>query len=263
MLGVLDVNAGCVGTDVALRVALAMIRQWALSTVVTNKNAASPHKIPHRADYTVAGHNQVCTTGLLVFMYALTSKQHTTEPSQRPPGSNLSAAFLWQDLRMTTTNSKVSEECFSLMNLLPELRLRVYESVFENLADSIVPPSLSTAHSLEDHLRSQLRSTLALLHNSEALRTECIDVYSRLAKAHTATLKQPNRDIYVLIDEFEVGDQPSYKSFMELHAREMAMAKLGVMLNVVELVMSEGYGRHGRSFAALKAAVGANAYRKV
>lgn len=80
----------------------------------------------------------------------------------------------------------------------------------------------------------------------------------------SAELEQLNRGMYALVgDEFEAHEKPCYKSFTELHERESAMAKMGVMLDMVKLVVSEEYGRNGRSFAALKAAVGANAYRRI
>lgn len=90
---------------------------------------------------------------------------------------------------MAKTEDENSDQRFPLMDLILELRASVYECVFENLADSIIPPFLSTVQSLEDYLRPQLRSTLALFHTNKTLRAECIEFYPRLAKSHSAELE--------------------------------------------------------------------------
>jgi hypothetical protein len=59
------------------------------------------------------------------------------------------------------------------MELLPELRIRVYEYLFEDLAASIISPTLSLVQiqSLNDYQRSHIRNTLALLETSRIFRT--------------------------------------------------------------------------------------------
>lgn len=96
--------------------------------------------------------------------------------------------------------TKVSQQHFPLMKLLPELRIRIYECVFEDIADSLTPRTLSTIQDLEEHLRGRLRGFLALLHASRALRSEAIEVYCLSAKARLAKLSRSIENMYAAID---------------------------------------------------------------
>ena len=142
------------------------------------------------------------------------------------------------------------------MKLLPELRIRIYECIFADLADSITPPSLSTIQNLDEHLRLHLRSFLALLHASRALRSEGIEGYRHAAKARSATLDKNIRELYRL-NELSDGVF-SWKLLMEMHARQLAMRKVETMLRVVRFALSGECGEHGWILAALEAAMDAN-----
>jgi len=96
--------------------------------------------------------------------------------------------------------AKAPEQHFPLMKLLPELRIRIYECVFADLALSLTPPSLSTVQNLDDHLRPLLRGCLALLHASRALRSEALEVYCLAVNLRSATLKQAIQSMYAAID---------------------------------------------------------------
>ena len=98
------------------------------------------------------------------------------QPAQNP--------LLVKDLpdNLTTTRAKslkgntaIPDQQFPLMKLLPELRIRIYECIFADLADSITPPSLSTIQNLDEHLRLHLRGFLTLLYASQVLRSEGVD----------------------------------------------------------------------------------------
>jgi hypothetical protein len=86
------------------------------------------------------------------------------------------------------------------MKLLPELRIRIYECVFADLANSLTPPSLSTIQNLDNHLGSRLSGFLALLHASRALRSEALEAYCLNAKARLAALGDTIRSMYAAID---------------------------------------------------------------
>ena len=153
-------------------------------------------------------------------------------------------------------NTTVPDQRFPLMKLLPELRIRIYECIFADLADSIPPPSLSTLQNLDEHLRLHLRGFLALLHASQVLRSEGIEVYCRVAKARSATLDKSIRELYRLI-ELSSGVF-NWKLLMEMHARQLAMRKVETMFRVVRSAMSGGCGEHGWTLAALEASMDAD-----
>jgi hypothetical protein len=142
------------------------------------------------------------------------------------------------------------------MKLLPELRIRVYECVFADLANSLTPRSLSTIQALDDHLQSRLAGFLALLHASRALRSEALEVYCLYAKARLAALCETIKSMYAAIDV--MGKVPNYAILMEAHARELVIGRLGVILRVIKFVMSDGKRKRGWSFAALKTAMDAD-----
>jgi hypothetical protein len=149
--------------------------------------------------------------------------------------------------------AKAPERHFPLMNLLPELRIRIYGCVLADLADSLTPPSLSTVQNLDDHLRPRLRGCLALLHAGRALRSEALDVYCLAVKARLATLKQAIQSMYAAIDV--LGKVPDWKMLMEALARELVLSRLGFLLRVIKFVMNDGEEKRGWSFAALKTAM--------
>jgi len=151
-------------------------------------------------------------------------------------------------------NTKASEQHFPLMKLLPELRIRIYECIFADLADTLTPPSLSTVQSLDEHLRFGLKGFFALLHTSQALRSEAIEVYCLATRVRLATLSKTIQSMYAAIDG--LGEVPNWTVLMEAHARELVMGKLGITLRVIKFVMDYGEERRGESFAALKAAMG-------
>lgn len=152
--------------------------------------------------------------------------------------------------------AKASQQHFPLMRLLPELRIRIYECVFADLADSLTPRSLSTIQNLDDHLRVRLKEFLALLHASQSLRSEAIEVYCLSAKARLAKLSKTIEDMYAAIDVFV--KMPNWTILMEAHARELVMGKLEIVLRVIKFVMSDREGKRGWSFAALRTAMEAD-----
>ena len=153
-------------------------------------------------------------------------------------------------------NTTVPDQRFPLMKLLPELRIRIYECIFADLADTITPPSQSTLQNLDEHLRLHLRGFIALLHASQVLRSEGIEVYCRAAKVQSATLNKNIRELYGLIKLS--GGVFSWNLLMEVHARQLAMRKVETMFRVVRFAMSGGCGEHGWTLAALEAAMNAN-----
>ena len=148
---------------------------------------------------------------------------------------------------------KASQQHFPLMELLPELRIRIYECVFADLASSLTPRSLSTVQNLDDHLRVRLKEYLALLHASRALRSETIEVYCLRAKASLATLGKTIQSMYAGIDLSR--KIPSWAILMEAHARELAMAKLQTFLLVIKFVMIKREGKRGWNFATFRTAM--------
>ena len=152
--------------------------------------------------------------------------------------------------------AKASQQHFPLMRLLPELRIRIYECVFADLAGSLTPRSLSTIQNLDDHLRVRLKEFLALLHASQSLRSEAIEVYCLSAKARLAKLSKTIEDMYAAIDVFV--KMPNWTILMEAHARELVMGKLEIVLRVIKFVMSGREGKRGWSFAALRTAMEAD-----
>lgn len=148
--------------------------------------------------------------------------------------------------------AKASQQQFPLMKLLPELRIRIYECAFADLADTLTPRSLSTIQNLEDHLRLRLKGFLALLHASRALRSEALEAYCLSAKSRSAALSKAIQSMYVAIDVF--SDVPNWTILMEAHARELVMERLGILLRVIKFAMGDGKKKRGWSFAALKTA---------
>lgn len=149
--------------------------------------------------------------------------------------------------------TKASQQHFPLMKLLPELRIRIYEFVFVDLANSLTPPTLSTIQNLDGHLRMRLRGFLALLHASRALRSEALEVYCLSAKAHLAMLGKTTQGMYIAIDV--LGEVRNWTILMQAHARELVIGKLGIFLRVIKFVTSDREEMRGWSFAALKAAM--------
>jgi hypothetical protein len=150
---------------------------------------------------------------------------------------------------------KVPEQCFPLMKLLPELRIRIYECVFADFKSSLTPPSLSTIQNLDDYLRTRLRGFLALLHASRALRSEGVEVYCRMAMTDLLALKKTVQDIYTLIGI--LSEVCNWMLLMDMHAQQLAMGKLGILLRVIKYVVNDGHGKQGWSFAALNTAMAA------
>jgi hypothetical protein len=148
---------------------------------------------------------------------------------------------------------KALEQRFPLMKLLPELRIRIYEFVFADVANSLTPRSLSTSQNLDDYLQSRLSGFLALLHASRAVRSEALEVYCLYAKARLKTLGEIIKSMYAAIDL--MGKVPSWTILMEAHARELVIERLEIFLRVIKFVISDGKGNRGWSFAALKAAI--------
>jgi len=185
-------------------------------------------------------------------MRRLTTKQKTMRLNRilsrdkNPLASSLATA------RGTSAKAiaKTSQQPFPLMKLLPELRIRIYECIFADLADTLTPPSFSTVQDLDDHLRVRLRSFLALLHASRALRFEAIEVYCLSTKAHLAMLSKTIKGMYKAIDV--LGKVPDWTTLMEAHARELVTGKLWIFVRVIKFVMSDREGKRGWSYAALK-----------
>ena len=155
--------------------------------------------------------------------------------------------------RPVKTINHPPDQHFPIMKLLPELRIRVYECVFADLANSLTPRSLSTIQALDDHLQSRLSGFLALLHASRAVRSEALEVYCLYAKARLKTLGESIKRMYARIDVS--GKVPDWTILMEAHARELVIGKLGIFLRVIKFVMSNGKRKRGRSFAALETAM--------
>lgn len=158
--------------------------------------------------------------------------------------------------RPVNPNAKASQQHFHLMKLLPELRIRVYELVFADLATSLTPPSLTIVQNLDEHLRRRLKGFLALLHTSRALRSEAIEVYCLSAKVRLAALSKTLQSMYAAIEV--LGKVPNWTILMDAHARELVIGKLGILLRVIKFVMSDGEEKRGWDFAALKTAMEVN-----
>jgi len=171
----------------------------------------------------------------------------------RPHDKNPLATLNTVRERPVGTSTKAPEQHFPLMKLLPELRIRIYELVFTDLTISLTPPSLSTVQNLDDHLRLRLRGFLALLHASQLLRSEAIEVYCLSAKVRLAALSKTIQSMYAAIDG--LGKVPNWTILMEAHARELVIGRLGDLLRVIKFVMSDGEERRGWSFAALETAM--------
>ena len=139
------------------------------------------------------------------------------------------------------------------MKLLPELRIRIYECIFADFADTLTPPSLSTVQNLDYHLRVGLKGFLALLHTSQALRSEAIEVFCLSTRARLATLSKTIQSMYAAIDM--LGKVPDWTILMEAHARELVMGKLGSMLRVIKLVIDDGQEKRMWGVSALKTAM--------
>jgi hypothetical protein len=151
---------------------------------------------------------------------------------------------------------------FPFMELLPELRIRVYEYLFEDLAASIIPPTLSPIQirSPNDCQQPQLRNTLALLHTSRIFRTECLEVYSRLQKIQAASLPDLISTLSVqLKDEHDIARCfRGHQKLVDLHTPEAEMHKLNVVLHVIKYGPEEGHGKGGRSVDAPETTQGAD-----
>jgi hypothetical protein len=156
---------------------------------------------------------------------------------------------------------KPLEQRFPLMNLLPELRIRIYECVFADLADTLTPQSLSTVQNLDDHVQARLGAFPALLHASRALRSEALEVYCLYAKARLATLGETIKSMYAAIDM--MGKAPNWTILMEAHARELVIGKLEIFLRVIKFVMNDRKRKRGWSFAALKTVMTADEVEKI
>jgi len=139
---------------------------------------------------------------------------------------------------------------FPLMRLLPELRIRIYEFVFADLATSLTPRSLSTIQNLDEHLRPRFKCFLKLLHASRTLRSEGIEIYCRMAMAQLLALNKAVKHIYTLL--FTPGEVVNYSVLMELHAQQLAIEKLEILLRVIKYVVNDGHVKYRWTFAALK-----------
>lgn len=147
-------------------------------------------------------------------------------------------------------NTRAPGQQFPLMELLPELRIRIYECVFADLANSLTPWSLSTIQNLDDHMRPRLQDFLALLHASRALRSEALEAYCLTAKARLASLRKAIQSMYAAIHV--LGKMPNWTALVEAHARKLVIGKLGIFLRVIKFAMDDGGEKRGWSFAALK-----------
>jgi hypothetical protein len=163
--------------------------------------------------------------------------------------------------RSVKTTNQTSDQNFPIMKLLPELRIHIYECVFADLANFLTPRSLSTIQNLDDRLQSRLSDFLALLHASQALRSEALEVYCLYAKARLRTLGETIKSMYAAIDV--MGKVPNWTNLMEAHARELVLGKLAIFLRVIKFVMSDGKRKRGWSFAALKTAMDADEVEKM
>lgn len=186
--------------------------------------------------------------------HKLTTKQQAMEINRHPSHDSNPLASLATAREMSVkTIAKASQQHFPLMKLLPELRIRIYECVFADLADALIPPTLSTIQNLDDHLWDWLRSFLALLHASRALRSEAIEVYCLSAKSRSAKLSKTIENMYAAIDA--LGKAPDWTILMEAHARELMIGKLAILLRVIKFTMDHGREKRGWRFATLKAAM--------
>lgn len=168
-------------------------------------------------------------------------------------GKNPLASLATPRETSANTIAKASQQHFPLMKLLPELRIRIYELVFADLAISLTPSSLSTIQNVDDHLQSRLRGFFALLHTSRALRAEALEAYCLTAKMHLAMLSKTIRGMYTAVEV--LGKVPDWVILMEAHARELVIGKLGTLLRVIKFVMSDGKEKRGWGFAALRTAM--------
>jgi hypothetical protein len=190
---------------------------------------------------------------LSVPTHKLTTEQQNMELDRTPSrDKNPLNVFDTSRARPVKTITKPPDQHFPLMKLLPELRIRIYECVFADLANFLTPPSLSTVQNLDDHLQSRLLGFLALLRASRALRSEALGVYCLYAKARLATLGETIKSMYAAIDV--MGKAPNWTILMEAHARELVIGKLGILLRVIKFVMN-GEGKRGWSLSALKTAM--------
>jgi hypothetical protein len=191
---------------------------------------------------------------LSVPTHKLTTEQQNMELDRTPSrDKNPLNVFDTSRARPVKTITKPPDQHFPLMKLLPELRIRIYECVFADLANFLTPPSLSMIQNLDDHLRSRLSGFLALLHASRALRSEALEVYCLYAKARSATLGETIKSTYTAFDV--MGEAPNWTILMEAYVRELVIGKLGILLRVIKSVMKEEEGKHGWSFSALKTAM--------
>lgn len=171
--------------------------------------------------------------------HKLTTEQQTMEPNKIPSHDKNPLASL-ATARETSAKmiAKTSQQHFPLMKLLPELRIRVYELVFADLATSLTPPSLTIVQNLDEHLQRRLKGFLALLHTSRALRSEAVEVYCLSAKVRLAALSKTIQSLYAAIEV--LGKVPNWTILMEAHARELVIGKLGTKLRVSRFAMSDG-----------------------
>jgi hypothetical protein len=164
---------------------------------------------------------------------------------------------------MAEVEPRSPDQLFPFMELLPELRIRVYEYLFEDIAASIIPPTLSPIQirSLNDCQRPHIPNTLALIHTSRIFRTECLEVYSRLQKIQAASLRDLISTLSVqLKDEHDIARCfRGHQKLIELQEFDAEMHKLGVVLNVVKYCPEEGHGKGGRSVDAPETTQGAEA----
>jgi hypothetical protein len=158
---------------------------------------------------------------------------------------------------MANAELENSDQLFPFMKLLPELRICVYEYLFEDLAASIMPSAISLIQlkRLIDYQRPHLRNILALLQTSRIFRTECMEVCSRLQKIHAAKLPD-----LILKTEHEYSRCfCDFKKLVELYTLRFTMGILEAVLHVVKHGPKEGHGKRGQSVAALETAQGADA----
>jgi hypothetical protein len=155
--------------------------------------------------------------------------------------------------RVRPLKANTNDLHFALMKLLPELRIRIYEFIFADLANSLTLRSLSTIQNLNEHLRPRFKSFLKLLRASRILRSGGIEVYCRMAMAQLLALNKIVQHMYTLIGVS--GEVGNWKLLMKLHAQQLAMGELGILLRVIRFVVNEGHGKCGWSFAALRTAM--------
>jgi hypothetical protein len=155
------------------------------------------------------------------------------------------------------------DQLFPFMELLPELRIRVYEYLFEDLAASVIPPTLSPIQirSPNDCQRPHVRNTLAILHTSRIFRAECLEVYSRLQKIQAASIPDLISTLSVqLKDEHDIARCfRGHLKLIDLHTLEAEMYKLNVVLHVAKYGPEEGHGKGGRTVDAPETTQGTEA----